>query len=380
MNKKYGKGSYKYFVCSEYGKDTKRPHYHVIFFLESCVNWFDFVEKCRAKWTYGFMFPKYDRFRGVYIDKNGRPMSDGKPCISSLGGCAKYVSKYITKDMSYYGLPVLHKYLSDKPHRERMRRYLPKHWQSNGLGLSALDYFSVNNENSVKDVIENGILNPLTFKYVPLPSYIINKLMFYNVNNGRVSDTNGKPLYDRYLTDFGRIYMHHVFRTRVAKLAQKMSECFQSSQSPFVASPHPDFKDWSSVGVSDISSPSSFVPAALYRMVYKYAPFNYIEFILKGCDGDISALYNIDYAFNIWIDNKDTEYLATRSFSADPQYLKHDGFAVYHCFAHLKYLVDYYEKVSFEKARLRCEENKRRAEELARLRSMFTHKFDNRLC
>lgn len=31
--RRYGRGSYTYFLTSEYGKDTQRPHYHAIFFL-----------------------------------------------------------------------------------------------------------------------------------------------------------------------------------------------------------------------------------------------------------------------------------------------------------------------------------------------------------
>lgn len=380
MNKKYGKGTYKYFVCSEYGKETKRPHYHAIFFLEPCVDWFDFVEKCRSKWTYGFMFPKYDRYRQCYIDKKGNAIKDGKPCISSLGGCSKYVSKYITKDMSYYGTPVISQYLQVPANRDRMRLYLPKHWQSNGLGISALGSLNVDDDASVKDALQNGILNPLTFEYVPLPSYIINKLMYYNVDNGRVSEKNGNKLYDRYLTDFGRQYMFHVFCTRVARYAQKMSETFQMSASPFTTFPDKFFTSWFSVGITDIKDPTQFVPAAFYKVVYKYAPSNIIHLILKGSYGDIDGLFNSEYAFLLWYANKDTERLRELHLSQKYKFSLHDTDTHSACFNHLQYIVHCYEKFAFERARLRCEEFKRRADEAQRLRSLYTHRYDNSLC
>ena len=52
VNRKYGKGQYKYFWCSEYGKFTKRPHYHALFMLKSGVEPVWFAEKCRELWDH----------------------------------------------------------------------------------------------------------------------------------------------------------------------------------------------------------------------------------------------------------------------------------------------------------------------------------------
>ena len=69
VHREYGKGMYKYFFCSEYGKFTKRPHYHGLFLLEPGVDATWFAETCRALWSHGFMFPRYKDDR--YIDNLG---------------------------------------------------------------------------------------------------------------------------------------------------------------------------------------------------------------------------------------------------------------------------------------------------------------------
>ena len=69
VNRKYGKSKYKYFWCSEYGKFTKRPHYHALFMLAKGVDSTWFAEKCRSLWEYGFMFPRRKGDR--YVDNTG---------------------------------------------------------------------------------------------------------------------------------------------------------------------------------------------------------------------------------------------------------------------------------------------------------------------
>lgn len=94
VHRKYGKGMYKYFFCAEYGKYTKRPHYHGLFMLEPCVDPTWFAELCRKLWDYGFMFPRRKGDR--YVDNNGATSS---VTLRNLQGACKYVSKYITKTL-----------------------------------------------------------------------------------------------------------------------------------------------------------------------------------------------------------------------------------------------------------------------------------------
>lgn len=174
--RKYGKGSYKYFFCAEYGKWTKRPHYHGLFMLEPHVDPTWFAEKCRQLWSYGFMFPRRKGIR--YVDNNGATTS---VTLRNLQGACKYVSKYITKDIDYYDLPLVKKYVEMRHLlKDEERKYyndlLPKHLQSKGIGSSLLKG-SVTPALLVEWVM-NGIYNPTTCKVDQLPRYYVEKMCF----------------------------------------------------------------------------------------------------------------------------------------------------------------------------------------------------------
>lgn len=383
VHKQFGKGSYKYFFTSEYGKNTKRPHYHAIFFLQPQVDWHKFVEICRSKWSYGFLFPKYDKRRRCYIDKNNMPITDGKPCVSSLGGCSKYVSKYVTKDLSFYEIPMLSLYLENKDNKEFMKRCLPKHWQSNLLGITALDSVQLMDDSSFKDALSNGIVNPLTFKRVPMPQFIINKLMYNNVLSNRISPTSGKPLYDRYLSDFGRYYFYEVFSNRVVKTAQKMSVVFQQSGTSSIPDVRPFAKgslSLSRLGVIDVTNFRQFIPFAIYRILYRYLPSLSVSRILRCYGGDISSLFDFDTAYSFWIDNKDTSYLKHKSLSNNPFDRNYNSHRFDKFWYGYEVLCAYFERLSRDISESRLIENQRKMEEIQRYKSLYTNKFDNSLC
>ena len=301
MFHKYGKSSYKYFFTCEFGSDTHRPHYHAMFFLKAMVDVTYFCELCRSLWSYGFMFPKYDKKRRVYVDNDNKPTT---PKIRILRGCARYVSKYITKDLSYLNIPLLQQYLSVKANKIAMQRFLPKHWQSNGLGYSLFTRLDLSNEQDVINVIRNGIMNPLTLKMCPLPRYVINKLMYKNVRSGRISSTNGKVLYDRELTSFGRYYMYEVFRSKVDKLCDKMNRVFHAHINDFKLLYH----GTNSIFYNTFRA-SHFVKYALFRLVWRLQPWQSWLNHLQAYKGDISCLFDLDLAFSCWINNKDTFFL-----------------------------------------------------------------------
>lgn len=176
MSRNYGKSSYKYFWCSEYGKDTKRPHYHALFMLESFVDYYKFVEQCRAYWSYGYMFPRHNGYS--YVDNFGAPTT---PLLHNMSCACKYVCKYITKDLDYYGLPLIQDYVDIRKSlpsdiRSHYNKYLPKHWQSKGIGSSLLSSLSTNAQ--LLDAVRNGVYNPATSKIVQLPRYYVEKLCF----------------------------------------------------------------------------------------------------------------------------------------------------------------------------------------------------------
>ena len=167
---------YKYFFCSEYGKFTKRPHYHGLFLLEPVVDFTWFAEKCRSIWHYGFMFPRYKN--GRYVDNLGAVSSVE---LRNLNAACKYVSKYITKDLDYYELPQIKDYIEKREYLNvEMRNYfngcLPRHYQSKGIGSSLLK--DGMNADKLLEYVIKGIFNPTTCKIEALPRYYVEKLCF----------------------------------------------------------------------------------------------------------------------------------------------------------------------------------------------------------
>lgn len=255
---RYGKGSYKYFIAEEFGKTTQRPHLHLLAFLESNVDMKDFYFLVDSAWLHGFIFPKYDPRVDDFVkyDKVKCCMVHADIELMDRAASAKYISKYITKDLSFYSIPEISNFMSfyypyikehglytfDKRSRKKVfrclspeqvkqqklannaelskwRRYLPKHFQSNFIGYSILDNIS-----SVVDAFDNGVLDPLSKRIVPLPRYAKNKILFKSVLSDRVSDLNGKLLYDRFLSPIGEKYLYAIFKNRIGKMSIKFRE------------------------------------------------------------------------------------------------------------------------------------------------------------
>lgn len=192
-NRTYGPGSYKYFVCSEYGKFTKRPHLHAIFMLEPRVNFQDFVEKCRVYWTFGYTFPRF--VNGRYVDNNFQPTS---PLLHSVQNACAYAVKYVTKDLDFFGLDLVKLYVdkrNDLPEdiRRHYNKYLPHHFQSKGIGSSYLS--SISSADTLSSCVSHGVINPCTMRLCQLPRYYVEKLCFTHERRF----FNGKPFVLRQL-------------------------------------------------------------------------------------------------------------------------------------------------------------------------------------
>lgn len=369
MQRTYGPYMYKYFICSEYGKNTQRPHYHGLFLLKYGVDWFAFVEKCRELWSeHGFMFPKFDGHQ--YVDNESLVVS---PTLQNGSASAKYVSKYITKDMSFYDIPSIRAYLDkgsksyDMPYfkrKELIKRCLPKHWQSNGIGLSQLEQINLFDKDSVVNALTNGVFEPLSGKVVPLSSYLVNKLLYKSVKSSRISDKSGKPLYDRYLTDFGREYLRSTFMNRVHKEVTKYDEFLQT---------HPFNHSFGSLDK---------VKTALYKIVYRYLDLSSIvDSVL--IDGNLSVVSDIDFAFELWFKNKDTKYLKSHkpiffgsAHDSDPDVYRQCEYL----FSHSHTFLTLNESTSFMERRLNHEKKQKDKEDTERIKRMFCSHYDTRLC
>ena len=116
---------FKYIICSEYGDNTKRPHYHAIFHLDSHIKPWEFLNCVRCSWSHGFVFMSKNRVTNSYS-------------IDGHFACS-YVSKYVTKDMNFFDMPLIKSYCDDSQTYKHIKPYCPFHMQSQGYGLALLD-------------------------------------------------------------------------------------------------------------------------------------------------------------------------------------------------------------------------------------------------
>ena len=186
---RFMKGFYKYFICFEYGKNTKRQHLHGLFCLSPECDLRKFVDTCRELWCYGYIFPS----------PHGNPYEAAK--LRHAGKGASYAAKYVCKDLSYYELPSVQRYVDyidkqDDEVKSQLRDGLPRIYQSNGVGAELVSQLSENFD----DVSKYGLINPLTNKRCPIPYYVYNKFFFKTIPSfdSRVGK-NGKILYDRVM-------------------------------------------------------------------------------------------------------------------------------------------------------------------------------------
>lgn len=230
--REFGPNFYKYFICSEFGKITQRPHLHSTFLIADGTKYVQFVEICRECWSLtfetdrkghkrlvhrlGYMFPK--RKHGIYVDDKGR---NRDPRFRNQLAGAKYVCKYVCKDLAY---------MDDERVKDMMREpyfsyYLPKSYKSNNLGFGPIERILESGDTAkIQLMLKNGIWSPLQCKYIPLWQSAISRLMYNNVNNGRTNVMTGKPLYDRELSDFGRLFLWYTFKCRYERTILKMYE------------------------------------------------------------------------------------------------------------------------------------------------------------
>lgn len=167
--------NFRYFLSSEYGHKTLRPHYHILFFFPYNISSVVLLDMIRKTWNNGFVCPGWNL--GKVIDV--RPFH--------------YVAKYVQKDIFYFkqieskGLSQ-DDFLDYKLHKKEFYSHLdilPFHLQSSGFGSSLLDILQDS------DYINGYFVRVDSLgvsRKVPVPLYIY-RLKFY----------------DRYVNDNGNI-------------------------------------------------------------------------------------------------------------------------------------------------------------------------------
>lgn len=357
MFRLYGKSSYKYFIAMEYGKNTKRQHLHGLFFLDSRVAWKVFVETCRDLWSEnGFMFPKINR-AFQYVKDDG---SDDTPLIRShVKGCV-YVSKYVTKDLSFYALPAVERLFKYDP--TLSRDFGPKHYQSNNLGISILNKVKLDDNNNIVDFLTNGIYLPYSDKKVPVPRYIKKKLLFSNVKSDRIG-RNGKFLYDSFPTAINLAVRGLLYEQKALKLQYTIKKTFARYKSlcPSVSIP-------SDIDYSLLSN---------YILYFKNVNNNVLHSFAVFFDGDLSAFSDFSAVGHFYCLSKDNRFLKDNQFVTDSLH----GFPFKDVFTPA--LMDAYSL--FVKASSYCEEVQvsefhRRSYERDKVRYKYFYHYPKTLC
>lgn len=172
--------SLRYFICSEYGDKTQRPHYHVLFFLRFFIDVEDFWRFVRKSWIYGFN----DRLKQKII--NGKVCKGAKERVVDGNGALRYVSGYTVKDKSYM------KIFNDKVAElvasgydiddSVLRSLQPRFFLSRGFGLSFIEDQSAKYHFNKEYYEKTGKITISDFKYLKqdfaLPEYFRRKVYF----------------------------------------------------------------------------------------------------------------------------------------------------------------------------------------------------------
>lgn len=313
----FGVDFYRYFICSEYGKNTKRPHYHAIFLIRDPQRYVEFIEMCRSLWCWlferdrkghfkpatslGFMFPK--RKYGRYVDDKGR---DRDPRFKSKKAGAIYVCKYVCKDLAYFNLPVVKEFYDTYP---EFRNYCPRSWKSNNLGFPAVERALAGaSSKEIQAVLQRGVWSPLQNKFVKLWDTAVNRLMYDNVHVDLYSIKTHKKVYERFLSSFGCEWLWFNFKARVERTMQKMYE------RALLVSKHSDLSDMFHFDINRFFIRSDFKRFALWHCLLKQFSFAQLSNFALSVDNDIDAFFDIDSWKDVFILKHDNANLSTFVF------------------------------------------------------------------
>lgn len=235
----------RYFLTSEFGELEKRPHHHVLFYLDKYIDPHLFRKIITYFWSEPTLdkYPKFDNFKNAdevlqYLvkDKSKPNNSDGyntrsygfnKPGdymgVVSDYRPLQYVAKYVAKDLAFYN------YFPDvKKYKELyctgtniytfdysvLKNALPFTLMSINFGVKIIDKFTfqnlVDNKYDVVQSTTDGVPKVMSYR---IPMYFIKKIMYIRGlnNNGSMHYMLNKLGYDVRLAQLkNRIYNTYV--------------------------------------------------------------------------------------------------------------------------------------------------------------------------
>lgn len=186
------KTPFRYFLSSEYGHKTFRPHYHIDFFFNKYIDPKKLYESIKSCWYLGNIMPG----RNLGLINSAIPM--------------RYVAKYVDKDISslrefnnkHFTREQLEEYKEEKHSRYFAIDLLPFHLQSSGLGLSLA--LHLNDDDLCNGYFISTDALGISRK-VSIPLYIIRHTIYTSYVNkyGSISyklNERGVKLFNRIVT------------------------------------------------------------------------------------------------------------------------------------------------------------------------------------
>ena len=194
-----GEKRMRYFIASEYGDTTHRPHHHAVLAWPPEVSYEEMHAVCSHYWTNGLLFPRDPR--GDYNPRQDKHMFPFE-VVGDATKALSYVSKYVCKDLSYQEVEAR---LDLNKSLRVYKDCVPFTMQSQSLGYSAIKECS---DEQKADIYLNGMSVEGSDKPLPCPVYIRNKLVYDNVY---VHTQSGKRLVRRQASQFFEKYKKSIF-------------------------------------------------------------------------------------------------------------------------------------------------------------------------
>lgn len=199
----------RYFVASEYGTNTHRPHYHVILAWPQSVGYEEMHKLVSECWQNGYLFPR--RPEGERDILPFKVVGDASKAIS-------YVAKYACKDIDLENI-IDNKNLKYK-HR-LMKKCRSFHIQSKSFGFECIKNMD---DERKREVFIHGLSFQGDGQVYQVPMYIKNKIVF---DNYYVLDDKGHRLVRRKASAFFEKYRKEMYEEK----AKFYNEIFESSVS-----------------------------------------------------------------------------------------------------------------------------------------------------
>lgn len=201
----------RYFIVSEYGSLTHRPHYHAILAWPPVMSYNEMHALCKHYWTKGLVGPKNPE--GDSECKSFEVVGDPS---HALAYCTEYVSKDIdfvdaVKDVRLYDNVRDYEELTDgRAYAQMYRNCVPFHIQSQSLGMET---FKSLDDDEKQSILLDGMSLVGDDHIYSVPLYIKNKLCY---DNYYVFDETGKRLCRRQASEFFERNREEIFERKVS--------------------------------------------------------------------------------------------------------------------------------------------------------------------